>query len=104
MALLKELPTPFGENIKAEYWKVKIPQLDWDEKNATIVLFGFVNVEDRMNSYQPISTICIPINGERFDMIFSEEILSQEGMTTRKSVYEYIKTNDSRFADAIDLI
>jgi len=81
MALKISRKTTYGVN--AEYWKVTETNINWHEKQATIILSGFANEKVRLDG-------AFPITKQTFGWIGADFPFTFDGKTVEET-YEKIK-------------
>lgn len=102
MALQKSMMSTFGVN--AEYWRVTNTVVDQDRKMARITMGGYPTQEVREGDNQPLMKLTVNCLFDKFDEFFSAEQLSIDGNNPLKAGYDYAKTYDDFFKDAIDIL
>ncbi|WP_238886393.1 hypothetical protein [Clostridium sp. YIM B02551] len=101
MAIQKEIVAPTGA--VATYWTVQSIAMNYLEKRAQIIIYGYANEEARNNvPSNYIHRKIFNIYGDHFE-IFGTDELSIAEMCPIKACYEYIKTHDEDFKDAINV-
>ena len=96
MALQKNKITEFG--IKAGYWKIGMLTIDRIRKEATFILYLYLNKDDLKELEREIVS-CIEESKEIYNKYFS----GIEYTDIYNAAYCYVKDNVEFFTDALDI-
>lgn len=80
MAIKKALPTPFGPNTKAEYWRVGKVVEDFLNNSAEVVMYGYASAAERNAGGMPMVQLPYVVKGGAY----SEDM-------SRAKVYNFAK-------------
>ena len=96
MGLKQKIYTSDNTGVSAEYWKIAAISSNWISGEATIVMFGYLNLEARLANRSPVMMKNIVIK-DRFGEFLSPMQMQQPEMDIIRCAYEYIKINEVEF-------
>ena len=105
MGLIMPFTDQYGINHPATYWNVQIDRTK-NSMNRKIIFYGWTSKENKNNPREAINPIEFYLGPEReelYNLFFSSEALSPEGVNPEKQAYLLIKSQENTvFQDAID--
>jgi hypothetical protein len=84
------------------YWRVVNTNLDYNNKNGNIILYGYVSQEARDSNRPNLDTRTFTVNDDDFDNYFTPSVIDPENINQVKNSYLYIKTT-SEFSTSTDI-
>ena len=96
MGLKQKIDTNENTGVSAEYWKIAAISSNWITGQATITMFGYLNLEARLANRNPVMMKTVSIK-DRFSEFLSPMQMQQPEMDIIRCAYEYIKINEVEF-------
>jgi hypothetical protein len=84
------------------YWRVVNTNLDYNNKSANIVLYGYVSQEARDSNKVNLDTRIFVVNDTDFETYFIPSVIDPQGINQVKNTYLYIKTTPE-FSTSTDI-
>ena len=79
------------------YWRVVNTNLDYKNKSANIVLYGYVSQEARDSNKTNLDTRTFIVNDSDFEIYFIPSVIDPQNINQVKNTYSYIKTTSEFF-------